>query len=125
MLLGLVVSARGREPSHRFQGFYRGYLEQYAAAELPPDANEKVAVIGRVQKPGVIQPRDGLTVTNAIIESGGFADWADHHHVGIWRDTDGRFLMVNVEAIKRKEEPDLVLLKGDIVVVTGRWMTGI
>jgi protein involved in polysaccharide export with SLBB domain len=118
-----VVAAR--EPSHHFHGFYRGYLEQYAAAELPENAPERVAVIGFVKKPGVLEPRQGLTLMKAIEESGGFADFADHHHVGIWKDATGRFQIANTHAIERKEEQDPVLEKGDIVIVTVRWMTGI
>jgi hypothetical protein len=122
---GWALSLAAREPSHRFQGYYRGYLEQYAAAELRENANETVAVIGYVKRPGTIEPREGLTLTNALDESGGFTDWADHHHVGIWRDGEGRFVAVNVYAIERKEVDDPLLYKGDIVIVTGRWMSGI
>lgn len=119
--MGIAVS---REPSHQFQGYYRGYLEQYAAAELPEKSNKAVAVIGLVKKPRTIEPRDGLTLTKALDESGGFMDFADHHHVGIWQDGEGRFIAVNVHAIERKQVDDPFLHAGDIVIVTQRWMLG-
>ncbi len=120
--MGVAVS---REPSRRFQGYYRGYLEQYAAAELPENSNEAVAVIGRVEKPRTIEPRQGLTLTKALEESGGFADFADSRHVGIWKNGEGRFIAVNVRAIQRKRVDDPLLHAGDIGIVTPRWMMGI
>jgi protein involved in polysaccharide export with SLBB domain len=128
-LLGAIIlsvcisTALSREKSKHFHGYYRGYLEEYAAATLPEDADQSIAVIGLVQNPNtIIPPSNGLTVTKAIDQAGGFAPFADHAHVGIWRTDDGRFLMTNVYEVKEGKAPDLFLLKGDIVIVTDRWM---
>lgn len=112
-----------KERPRASNGYYRGYLDQYASSQLPDGANETVSVIGMVEKPNtVVQPRSGLTLTQALDEAGGFAPFGDHQHVGIWRSEEGRFLTVNVDAIRRKELSDLVLLKGDIVVIVERVM---
>lgn len=124
VLLGIASIAMAREPSNRFQGYYRGYLEQYASADLPNDAHESIAVIGYVKRPGVLPPRERLTLTEAIRDCGGSAEFADRQHVGIWKDAEGRFAIANVRQIERKQSADPVLRKGDIVVVTVRWMTG-
>ncbi len=124
-LLLLTIPAFGREPSKEFQGWYHGYFEQYAAADVPQDAADHVLVIGYVRKPGVIPPGDGLTLSQALVEAGGFTDWADHHHVGVWKEKDGSFLIANARQIERKEATDPVLHKGDMVIVTVRWMLGI
>jgi hypothetical protein len=125
IFLASLCVAGSREPSHHFQGYYRGYLEQYAAAELSENANEAVAVIGGVKTPRTIEPREDLTLTKALDESGGFTDFADHRHVGIWKNGQGRFVAVNVHAIERKQVDDPVLHAGDVVIVTPRWMGGL
>ena len=124
ILLLLVLPAWAREPSKKFQGWYHGYFEQYATADVPPNAADHVLVIGHVKKPGVVAPSEGLTLMRALEECGGFADWADHRHVGVWNNAEGKFVIANAYAIGRKEISDPVLQKGDMVIVTGRWMTG-
>jgi protein involved in polysaccharide export with SLBB domain len=120
----VAAGALAREPSKKFQGWYHGYFEQYAAADVPADASEHVLVIGKVNKPGVLEPREGLTVSKAIEECGGFQDFADHLHVGFWDNGEGRFIIVDAHAIERKERLDIPLHKGDMLIVTGRWMLG-
>jgi hypothetical protein len=120
----IAISAFAREPSKKFQGWYHGYFEQYAAADVPADAADHVLVIGRVNKPGIISPRAGLTLTKALEECGGFSDWADHHHIGVWKEAEGRFIIANARAIAAREKPEIPLQKGDIVIVTVRWIDG-
>lgn len=124
LLLVLIAGAVcPRDKARHFHGYYRGYLEEYAAASLPEDADKAIAVIGLVKNPGtLIVPEQGLTVSKAIDRAGGFAPFADHAHVGIFRSDDGRFLMTSLYQVKDGKSPDLFLLKGDIVIVTGRLM---
>jgi hypothetical protein len=124
-LLLWTVPALAREPSKKFQGWYHGYFEQYAAADVPQDAADYILVIGHVKKPGIIPPRDGLTLLQALAEAGGLTDWGDHHRVGVWKEKDGCFVITNARQIERKEATDPLLQKGDMVIVSGRWMLGI
>ena len=96
------------------------------SAGLPPPVNdpEHVLVTGRVKKPGAIAPRDGLTLTEALEEVGGFADWPDRHHVYVWKSGEKRYIIVDAEAARRKEIPDPILQKGDVVTVYQYVMTG-
>jgi protein involved in polysaccharide export with SLBB domain len=120
----LATAASAREPSKKFQGWNHGYFEQYAAADVPADAAAHVLVIGYIKKPGVIAPREDLTLTKALEECGGFTDWADHHHIGVWKNAEGRFIIINAYAVGRKATPDPILERGDMVIVTVRWMLG-
>jgi protein involved in polysaccharide export with SLBB domain len=125
VLVLLTLSASAREPSKKFQGWYHGYFEQYAAADVPPDAADHILVIGFVKKPGIIAPTERLTVTESLAQCGGLADFADRQHIGVWKNGHGRFIIVNARAIDAKQQPDLTLQKGDMIIVTGRWMLGL
>jgi hypothetical protein len=122
MLFGAMVVGAHDKPRY-FHGWYRGYLEEYAASSLPENADQSVAVIGLVKTPNtLIPPENGLTVSKAIDRAGGFAPFADHAHVGIFSSDEGLFLMTNLYQVKEGKAPDLILLKGDIVIFAGRLM---
>ena len=106
-----------------YHGVYRQLLEQYAAAKLPEVFPDQLAVVGRVTRPGRV-PGIKMTLTKAIEAAGGFATFADRQHVGIWKNAEGRFLVVDERAIERHEsdKPDPVLDEGDVVVVISRQM---
>ena len=125
-LLSPAASAQGTDEMRPFHSRFRTYLETYAKATLPRSSEYSVAIIGLVNKPKtVIDAQPGLTLRAAIDQAGGFAPYADQLRIGIWRNEEGRFLMVSVHAIATGRSPDLVLLRGDIVIVIERQMDGI
>lgn len=123
-LAAIPLTAIAKDPPHFFYGFFRTYLEQYAAASLPENAPDHVAVVGYVNKPGVLPISSGLTLSKAVEASAGFADWADRRHVGLWRNAEGRFYTIDQRALANHEygATDPVLEKGDVVVVISRHM---
>jgi SLBB domain len=129
LILALVatVSASTEDRLHHYQGIYHHFFEWYPAAapRLPVDASEYIVVLGFVKKPGVIKPREGLTLTKALAECGGFKDFAWRTRIGVWNNAKGQFILVSVHAIERHEIPDPSLMKGDMVFVDQYWMTGI
>jgi SLBB domain len=107
-----------------FHGFYRAYLETYVGAHLPESACEELVVVGSVRKPGVVAFSEKLTVTKAIELAGGFGDWADKRHVGLWNKNFGCFTTVDATAVQLKEAgaKDPEVEKRDAVVVIDRHM---
>ena len=82
----------------------------------------KVYVTGQVRNPGGFEIHTGenLTVSKAILDAGGFADFADKKHVRLIRKTDGRekTYVVNVlDVWKGQLSKDLAVRPGDLVVV--------
>ena len=62
-----------------------------------------VPVVGAVKTPRSIPLSQGLTVTKAIEAAGGFGDFANSHHVGLFRGREGRFYLVDVRGGTAKE----------------------
>jgi hypothetical protein len=117
----------------RPKGRPRAFLDEIGRAKLPDDAYKVVAVVGDLKGPVdrsvqhqlsvfTMQSRAGLTVSQAIEAAGGFGDFADSRHVGVWKNESGTFLIVDVRAIQNSERDakDPVLEAGDIVVILQR-----
>lgn len=87
-----------------------------ADARLEPgDVAPHVTVIGQVQRVGSIRYQPGLTVTGAIVDSGGFTELARKSHVEVRR---GRAVhVVSMTAILDGAQPDFVLRADDVVMV--------
>jgi protein involved in polysaccharide export with SLBB domain len=107
----------------------RAFLDALRQTALPADAYKLVTVAGAIKRPGrefvfTLPVRPGLTVSQAIDAAGGFGDWADSRHVGLWKDAEGAFVTVDVRAFLKKEAHarDPVVEAGDIVVVLERRM---
>jgi len=78
-------------------------------------------VEGWVEKPGAYNITNGLTVSGAVIAAGGPLFPADTTAVKVIRNEKrGRktVLVVDLEKIKRGEEPDMALQGGDIIEVS-------
>jgi hypothetical protein len=126
-------TAVARHPEYFPEGRPRAFLEEVRRAKLPGDAHKLIAVIGALRRPRnpldppeivvfTIAPREGLTVSQAIEAAGGFGDFADSRHVGLWKNESGTFLSENVRAVLQKDPNahDPVLEPGDIVIVLQR-----
>jgi polysaccharide biosynthesis/export protein len=90
----------------------------------------KVYVMGPVIHPGpvVIPANENFTVSKAILEAGGFGDFASKTDVKVVRKTalGTQTLTVNVaDVIKGKIEEDLPVQDGDLIIVRQRnWNVG-
>ena len=96
---------------------------QSLMAQLPPDADKVVSVLGCVQKPRTtITPAEGLTVSKAVDIAGGFSDFAIQNKVGVWRSRESRYFIVDVKAVlaKKTDAQDPPLNAGDVVFINSR-----
>ena len=96
----------------------------FASADDPPNNDPAhVLVVGRVKAPGAIDGLNDLTLTKALEKVGGYIDFADRRHILIWRNAEKKWVWANESAIRRKEQIDLPLRNGDVVIVAGRRMS--
>lgn len=81
-----------------------------------------LSISGMVGKSGPIRYRPGLTITDAIAESGGFTPLARKNMVKVVRIQDGvaQTYKLPVERIQEGERPNFPLMPGDDVFVPER-----
>ncbi len=73
-------------------------------------------VMGNVRSPGVYELRPGQTLIQALAVAGGFSEFANQSHVKIMRNgTDP--IERDYNAVVRGDAPDVVLERGDTIVV--------
>jgi polysaccharide export outer membrane protein len=80
----------------------------------------KVYVSGEVKQPGVHTIRSEITLVKLIIMAGGFTEWADQKNILIITKEKGiekRRTVNNYKKIVDGEEPDIVIKRGDTVIV--------
>jgi polysaccharide export outer membrane protein len=81
-------------------------------------AAQSIYVCGEVHRPGAIPFQAGMTMTQAIASAGSFHYTAKESDVRILRvspDGQQRTFRVNLSAVLRDEQPDFLLLPGDVV----------
>ncbi len=88
---------------------------------LPESSRAQVVLLGEVKQPGVRSMPSGqdMTLLQAIAEAGGFTDLAAINRVKIVRRSGGEdtSIRVRVPRIIEGEEPDIRLLKNDVIMV--------
>jgi polysaccharide export outer membrane protein len=88
---------------------------------IPDNFQKRIMVVGAVRTPGVIQYREGLTVTDAILNTGGFTEFAKQNDVMIIRK-EGTAVK-NIEARLKDViqdgdiSKDISLKPGDLIIV--------
>lgn len=87
----------------------------YAGDHLYVPQVEQIFVDGQVQKPGAIIWRDGMTLTEAIIQAGSTLNTARLQGVYILRGTDR--IDVNYKRVQEAKEADISLRPSDRIVV--------
>lgn len=79
----------------------------------------KAYVSGEVKLPGVQRIRSEITLVNLIIMAGGFTEWANQKKILIITKEKGaeKRMTVNYQKILDGEEPDVLIKRGDTVIV--------
>jgi protein involved in polysaccharide export with SLBB domain len=103
-------------------------LSQGDVITVPENEANKVFLTGTLKRPGtrLIKPGEKLTVYTCIIQSGGFARFADLKGVYVLRaSADGTKIKipVNISAIQKGNAPDIPLQGSDIVVVPEKFFS--
>lgn len=92
--------------------------EPRVSVSLTEAATQSVYVCGEVFRPGPVPYQPGLTMTQAIASTGSFNHTVKHSDIRILRiNPDGtqRTTRVNMDAILLDQQPDFLLLPGDVV----------
>lgn len=96
-------------------------LESGDSLFIPPLLDKSVYVLGAVTTPKAIEYREGMTVMEAILESGGFTKFASQNDTQIRRKSAGAEVSISVKAkeiVKDGNMKQNVKLKpGDYVIV--------
>ena len=88
---------------------------------IPDNFEKRIMVVGAVRNPGIIQYREGLTIVDAILNTGGFTEFAKENDVMIVRKEGST--VKNIEArmkdvIKDGDiNKDILLKPGDFIIV--------
>jgi polysaccharide biosynthesis/export protein len=89
----------------------------------------KVYITGEVTRPGTIELRanESLTLTQAILESGGFSDYANRKKVKLMRKSGAQSEAKIVDAAavidQGRTELDITLKPGDVIIVPQRFVS--
>jgi polysaccharide export outer membrane protein len=98
----------------------KGFVENPTVTVTVMEANSfKVYVSGEVNKSGVYSVRSELTLVKLIIMAGGFTEWANQKKILIITREKGaeKRVTANYKKIVEGEEPDIVIKRGDTVIV--------
>jgi polysaccharide export outer membrane protein len=98
----------------------KNFAESPTVTVTVMEANSfKVYVSGEVKQPGVHLIRSEITVVKLIILAGGFTEWADQKNILIITKEKGveKRRIVNYKKIIDGEQPNIVLRRGDTVIV--------
>lgn len=100
-----------------------GYLvDPIVSITLVEAASKRVSVFGQVQKAGTIDFLEGMTIVDAIAQTGGFTGMAKKNAVQVTRVVGGKKVSftVPVESIGEGKRPNFEVLAGDVIFVPER-----
>jgi len=100
-----------------------GYLQDPVVSLTVVEINSlKCSVFGQVAKSGLVKFTPGMTITEAIAQSGGFQPLARKNMVRVTRVTEGKkqTYKVPVELIAEGKRPNFPMMPGDEVFVPER-----
>ncbi len=98
----------------------KAYVDNPTVTVTVMEANSfKVYVTGKVQNPGVMRLRSETTLVKLITLAGGFTPFANEKKILIIRRENGteKRIMVNYRRIIDGDEPDVVIRRGDTVII--------
>ena len=85
---------------------------------IPTNELNKLYVVGAVMEPRYIFYREGIKVLDAILEAGGFSEFADENDVTVIRKSGKKIRAKLKNLMKGKDvEQNLQLMPGDYVIV--------
>ena len=101
---------------------FKEFIENPIVSVTVVEVNSyKVYVIGQVKNPGVQRLRSETTVTQIIVMSGGFTEWANQRKIVVIRKEDGREKRIKVNYKKimdgKNLTSDIILKAGDTVMI--------
>lgn len=117
------IQAAGLTPLQLKEGLVnklKAFVENPNVTVTVMEANSfKVYVSGEVKQPGVQRIRSEMTLVNLIILAGGFTEWANQKKILIITKEKGveKRKTVNYQKILDGEEPDILIKRGDTVIV--------
>lgn len=113
---GKTLKEVNDELNSKIGDFYRFATVTVSLAEPAPD---KILVLGKVKKQGVIQVPVGTTLSQIFKDVGGIDETADLQHIFIRKQEDGNVYMANMAALIHEGDigQDVMLESGDVVVV--------
>lgn len=121
------VKAGGRTPQsvrdEIQQKLADGYLKDPIVSLTVTELNSrKIAVLGQVGKTGSIRFTPGMTITEAIAQSGGFSPMASKNNVQVRRTLSGKpnTYALPVEDMAEGSMPNFPMMPGDEVFVPER-----
>ncbi|MFK7739723.1 MAG: polysaccharide biosynthesis/export family protein [Planctomycetota bacterium] len=100
------------------EAYRREFKDVRIGVHLSEAAVQSIYVAGEVGTPGAIVYRPGMTMMQAISEAGSFDITVKHNDIRILRiNEDGtqRTFRVNMTDVLYDEQPDFLLLPGDVV----------
>jgi polysaccharide export outer membrane protein len=100
------------------EAYKREFNEVRIGVQLTEAALQSIYVCGEVSAPGALPFTPGMTMTQAIAQAGSFEITVKHNDVRILRiNQDGtqRTFRVNMQAVLYEEQPDFLLLPGDVI----------
>ncbi len=100
-----------------------GYLRDPIVSITVTEINSrKLSVLGQVARTGNIKYTPGMTITDAIAQSGGFTPMARKNLVRVTRMVDGKSVTweLPAEMIGKGDRPTFWVMPGDIVFVPER-----
>lgn len=98
----------------------KDFIDNPAVTVTVMEANSfKAYVSGEVRTPGVYRLHKGLTLVKLIIMAGGFTEWANQKKILIITKEKGaeKRIIANYKMIIEGEDPDIVIKRGDTVIV--------
>jgi polysaccharide biosynthesis/export protein len=98
----------------------KNYIDNPTVTVTVMEANSfKVFVSGEVKQPGIQRIRSEITLTKLIPLVGGFTEWANQKKILIITKQKGaeKRITANYRKIIDGEEPDIVINRGDHVIV--------
>ena len=98
----------------------KGFVDNPTVTITVMEANSfRVYVSGEVKQPGVHRIRSEITLAKLITMVGGFTEWANQKKILIITKEKGveKRLIVNYKKIIDGDEPDIVINRGDSIIV--------
>jgi len=80
-------------------------------------ARKTIKVMGKVNKPGEYELKDGLRVFDSLGLAGGFQDFADTRNIVIIRGAERRKFNYRDYMQGKRVEDNILLMSGDVVLV--------